>query len=42
MKKHIILFLFLSISMVLANFSSGEGIKLVLTSNVNGETDPCG
>ena len=42
MKKHIILFLFLSISTVLANFSSGGGIKLVLTSNVNGETDPCG
>ena len=40
-KKYIILFL-LSFSSLLANFSSSDGIKLVLTSNVNGETDPCG
>ena len=36
------LFLFLTLSLVLANFSPSESIKLILTSNVNGETDPCG
>ena len=41
MKKYVILLL-LSISSLLANFSSLDEIKLVLTSNVNGETDPCG
>lgn len=42
MKKYIIVFLLLSLSMIFGNFSSKDGIKLVLTSNVNGETDPCG
>tara|TARA_B100001123_G_C14528947_1_gene717421 strand:+ start:69 stop:197 length:129 start_codon:yes stop_codon:yes gene_type:complete len=42
MKKYILLFLLFSLSTILANFPSSEGIKLVLTSNVNGETDPCG
>ena len=41
MKKSILLLLF-SISFILGNFSGQETIKLVLTSNVNGETDPCG
>ena len=41
MKKSILLLLF-SISIILGNFSEQETIKLVLTSNVNGETDPCG
>ena len=41
MKKSILLLLF-SISIILGNFSGQETIKLVLTSNVNGETDPCG
>ena len=36
------LFVFISLSLVLANFSPSESIKLILTSNVNGETDPCG
>ena len=40
MKKSILLLL--SISIILGNFSGQETIKLVLTSNVNGETDPCG
>ena len=42
MKKYAILFLMLSSSLIFGNFSSENGIKLVLTSNVNGETDPCG
>jgi len=42
MKKYILVFLLLSLSMIFGNFSSKDGIKLVLTSNVNGETDPCG
>ena len=42
MKKYILLVLLFSISIVLGNFSSDQSIKLVLTSNVNGETDPCG
>ena len=29
-------------SLILANFSPDESIKLILTGNVNGETDPCG
>ena len=40
--KRFFLFLILSLSLVLANFSSSESIKLILTANVNGETDPCG
>ena len=40
--KQFSLFLILSLSLVLANFSSSESIKLILTANVNGETDPCG
>tara|TARA_B100001142_G_C14026404_1_gene536367 strand:- start:518 stop:640 length:123 start_codon:yes stop_codon:yes gene_type:complete len=39
--KHF-LFLILSLSLIFANFSPSESIKLILTSNVNGETDPCG
>jgi len=42
MKKYVILFLLLSSSLIFGNFSSESAIKLVLTSNVNGETDPCG
>ncbi len=42
MKKNILIYIFLSLSVVFANFSSDNGIRLVLTSNVNGETDPCG
>ncbi len=42
MKKYTILFIILSLSIIFGNFSSQDGIKLVLTSNVNGETDPCG
>lgn len=42
MKKYIVVFLLLSLSMIFGNFSSKDEIKLVLTSNVNGETDPCG
>ena len=40
--KRFFLFLILSLSLVLANFSPVESIKLILTANVNGETDPCG
>tara|TARA_Y100001960_G_C14272606_1_gene633002 strand:+ start:505 stop:630 length:126 start_codon:yes stop_codon:yes gene_type:complete len=40
--KKIVLLLLVSISVILGNFSGEETIKLVLTSNVNGETDPCG
>ena len=40
--KRFFLFLILSLSLVLANFSPSESIKLILTANVNGETDPCG
>ena len=40
--KQFFLFLILSSSLVLANFSPSESIKLILTANVNGETDPCG
>ena len=36
------LFLFISLSLIFANFSPSESIKLILTANVNGETDPCG
>ena len=42
MRKYILLLFLLNISVVFANFSSSESIKLILTSNVNGETDPCG
>jgi len=42
MKKNILIYVFLSLSVILGNFSSDNGIRLVLTSNVNGETDPCG
>ena len=42
MKKYIVVFLLLSLSIIFGNFSSKDEIKLVLTSNVNGETDPCG
>jgi len=42
MKKNIAVFLLLSLSMIFGNFLSKDEIKLVLTSNVNGETDPCG
>jgi len=42
MKKNILIYIFLSLSVLFANFSSDNGIRLVLTSNVNGETDPCG
>ena len=42
MKKNILIYIFLGLSVVFANFSSDNGIRLVLTSNVNGETDPCG
>ena len=42
MKKNILIYIFLSLTVVFANFSSDNGIRLVLTSNVNGETDPCG
>lgn len=42
MKKYAILLLMLTASLIFGNFSSENGIKLVLTSNVNGETDPCG
>ena len=40
--KYILLLLLFTVSIVLGNFSKQETIKLVLTSNVNGETDPCG
>jgi hypothetical protein len=42
MKKKLFLFLALFTSLVLADFSPSESIKLILTGNVNGETDPCG
>lgn len=42
MKKYTIVFILLSLSVIFGNFSSQDAIKLVLTSNVNGETDPCG
>ena len=42
MKKNFYIFLALFSSLVLANFSPSESIKLILTGNVNGETDPCG
>ena len=42
MKKNILIYIFLSLSVIFGNFSSDNGIRLVLTSNVNGETDPCG
>ncbi len=38
----IYILILLSLSVIFGNFSSSETIKLVLTSNVNGETDPCG
>ena len=40
--KQFFLFLILSLSLIFANFSPSESIKLILTSNVNGETAPCG
>ena len=40
--KKIVLLLLVIISVILGKFSGEETIKLVLTSNVNGETDPCG
>ena len=40
MKKYILVLL--SLSVLLGAFSSDGVIKLILTSNVNGETDPCG
>ncbi len=42
MKKNTIIFILFSFSIIFGNFSSDDTIKLVLTSNVNGETDPCG
>jgi hypothetical protein len=42
MKKYIILVFFICFSTLFGNFSSKESIKLILSSNVNGETDPCG
>jgi len=36
------LFLILSCSLILANFDNQNSINLILTANVNGETDPCG
>ena len=40
MKKYILVLI--SFSILLGSFSSDGVIKLILTSNVNGETDPCG
>tara|TARA_B100000614_G_scaffold261896_1_gene293130 strand:+ start:2104 stop:2229 length:126 start_codon:yes stop_codon:yes gene_type:complete len=40
--KKFFFFFSISISMLLADFSPSESIKLILTANVNGETDPCG
>ena len=42
MKKNILIYIFLSLAVIFGNFSEDSGIRLVLTSNVNGETDPCG
>ena len=42
MVRYGIIFLVLVSSLIFSNFSNSETIKLVLTSNVNGETDPCG
>jgi len=42
MKKYTILVFLICFSSLLGNFSSKESIKLILSSNVNGETDPCG
>ena len=40
MKKYILVLL--SLAVLLGGFSSDGVIKLILTSIVNGETDPCG
>ncbi len=42
MTRYGVIFLVLISSLIFSNFSNSEAIKLVLTSNVNGETDPCG
>jgi len=42
MKKYKIIVFLICFSSVFGNFSSKESIKLILSSNVNGETDPCG
>lgn len=40
-KQYLVLFALLT-SIVIANFSPAESIKIIMTANVNGETDPCG
>jgi len=40
--KKFLFFFTISVSIILADFSPSESIKLILTANVNGETDPCG
>tara|TARA_B100000900_G_scaffold382683_1_gene370040 strand:- start:491 stop:616 length:126 start_codon:yes stop_codon:yes gene_type:complete len=40
--KKFLFFFTISVSTILADFSPSESIKLILTANVNGETDPCG
>lgn len=40
-KQYLVLFTLLT-SIVIANFSASESIKIIMTANVNGETDPCG
>lgn len=42
MKRNTFLYFLISLTLIFGNFSSDNGIRLVLTSNVNGETDPCG
>ncbi len=42
MKRNTLLYFLMSLTFIFGNFSSDNGIRLVLTSNVNGETDPCG
>ena len=42
MKRNTFLYFLISLTFIFGNFSSDNGIRLVLTSNVNGETDPCG
>ncbi len=42
MKRNTLLYFLISLTFIFGNFSSDNGIRLVLTSNVNGETDPCG
>lgn len=40
--KQYLILLGLITSIVIANFSPAESIKIIMTANVNGETDPCG